>query len=202
MKDYTQYTDEELLQMQQQGESMIMDYLIEKYKPMVRQKARVLYLVGGDQDDLIQEGMIGLFKAVRDYRPEKEASFKTFAQLCVDRQIYHAIQNSNRQKHQPLNYYVSINGEEWEAETKKMFQQSPENIVIANEAASILQDKILKELSKMEHQVLTMYMDGDNYLEIAEKMGKTPKSIDNALQRIRTKVRQCVQRAVEEKEDK
>ncbi|MEE1032639.1 MAG: RNA polymerase sporulation sigma factor SigH [Ruminococcus sp.] len=202
MKDYTQYTDEELLQMQQQGESMIMDYLIEKYKPMVRQKARVLYLVGGDQDDLIQEGMIGLFKAVRDYRPEKEASFKTFAQLCVDRQIYHAIQNSNRQKHQPLNSYVSINGEEWEAETKKMFQQSPENIVIANEAASILQDKILKELSKMEHQVLTMYMDGDNYLEIAEKMGKTPKSIDNALQRIRTKVRQCVQRAVEEKEDK
>ena len=151
---------------------------------------------------MIQEGMIGLFKAVRDYRPEKEASFKTFAQLCVDRQIYHAIQNSNRQKHQPLNYYVSINGEEWEAETKKMFQQSPENIVIANEAASILQDKILKELSKMEHQVLTMYMDGDNYLEIAEKMGKTPKSIDNALQRIRTKVRQCVQRAVEEKEDK
>lgn len=202
MKDYTQYTDEELLQMQQQGESMIMDYLIEKYKPMVRQKARVLYLVGGDQDDLIQEGMIGLFKAVRDYRPEKEASFKTFAQLCVDRQIYHAIQNSNRQKHQPLNSYVSINGEEWEAETKKMFQQSPENIVIANEAALILQDKILKELSKMEHQVLTMYMDGDNYLEIAEKMGKTPKSIDNALQRIRTKVRQCVQRAVEEKEDK
>ena len=202
MKDYTQYTDEELLQMQQQGESMIMDYLIEKYKPMVRQKARVLYLVGGDQDDLIQEGMIGLFKAVRDYRPEKEASFKTFAQLCVDRQIYHAIQNSNRQKHQPLNSYVSINGEEWEAETKKMFQQSPENIVIANEAASILQDKILKELSKMEHQVLTMYMDGDNYLEIAEKMGKTPKSIDNALQRIRTKVRQCVQRAVKEKEDK
>ena len=202
MKDYTQYTDEELLQMQKQGESMIMDYLIEKYKPMVRQKARVHYLVGGDQDDLIQEGMIGLFKAVRDYRPEKEASFKTFAQLCVDRQIYHAIQNSNRQKHQPLNSYVSINGEEWEAETKKMFQQSPENIVIANEAASILQDKILKELSKMEHQVLTMYMDGDNYLEIAEKMGKTPKSIDNALQRIRTKVRQCVQRAVEEKEDK
>lgn len=202
MKDYTQYTDEELLQMQQQGESMVMDYLIEKYKPMVRQKARVLYLVGGDQDDLIQEGMIGLFKAVRDYRPEKEASFKTFAQLCVDRQIYHAIQNSNRQKHQPLNSYVSINGEEWEAEAKKMFQQSPENIVIANEAASILQDNILKELSKMEHQVLTMYMDGDNYLEIAEKMGKTPKSIDNALQRIRTKVRQCVQRAVEEKEDK
>lgn len=199
MKDYAQYTDEELLIMQQQGESMIMDYLIEKYKPMVRQKARVLYLVGGDQDDLIQEGMIGLFKAVRDYRTDKDASFKTFAQLCVDRQIYHAIQNSNRQKHQPLNSYVSINGEEWEAEARKMFQQSPENIVIANEAAILLQDKILKELSKMENQVLEMYMDGDNYLEIAGKMGKSPKSIDNALQRIRTKVRQCVQQEMEER---
>lgn len=199
MKDYAQYTDEELLIMQQQGESRIMDYLIEKYKPMVRQKARVLYLVGGDQDDLIQEGMIGLFKAVRDYRTDKDTSFKTFAQLCVDRQIYHAIQNSNRQKHQPLNSYVSINGEEWEAETRKMFQQSPENIVIANETAILLQDKILEELSKMENQVLAMYMDGDNYLEIAEKMGKSPKSIDNALQRIRTKVRQCVQQEVEER---
>ena len=117
MKNYAQYTDEELLHMQQQGESGIMDYLIEKYKPMVRQKARVLYLVGGDQDDLIQEGMIGLFKAVRDYRADKDTSFKTFAQLCVDRQIYHAIQSSNRQKHQPLNSYVSINGEEWEAKS-------------------------------------------------------------------------------------
>ena len=143
--------------------------------------------------------MIGLFKAVRDYRTDKDASFKTFAQLCVDRQIYHAIQNSNRQKHQPLNSYVSINGEEWEAEARKMFQQSPENIVIANEAAILLQDKILKELSKMENQVLEMYMDGDNYLEIARKMGKSPKSIDNALQRIRTKVRQCVQQEVEER---
>lgn len=199
MKNYAQYTDEELLHMQQQGESGIMDYLIEKYKPMVRQKARVLYLVGGDQDDLIQEGMIGLFKAVRDYRADKDTSFKTFAQLCVDRQIYHAIQSSNRQKHQPLNSYVSINGEEWEAETRKMFQQSPENIVIANETAILLQDKILEELSKMENQVLAMYMDGDNYLEIAEKMGKSPKSIDNALQRIRTKVRQCVQQEVEER---
>ena len=199
MKNYAQYTDEELLHMQQQGESGIMDYLIEKYKPMVRQKARVLYLVGGDQDDLIQEGMIGLFKAVRDYRADKDTSFKTSAQLCVDRQIYHAIQSSNRQKHQPLNSYVSINGEEWEAETRKMFQQSPENIVIANETAILLQDKILEELSKMENQVLAMYMDGDNYLEIAEKMGKSPKSIDNALQRIRTKVRQCVQQEVEER---
>ena len=114
MKDYTQFTDEELIDMLRQGEPDVMDYIIDKYKSMVRKKARVLYLVGGDQDDLIQEGMIGLFKAVRDYRKEKDASFRTFAQLCVDRQLYHAIQSSNRQKHQPLNSYVSINSEEWE----------------------------------------------------------------------------------------
>ena len=136
MKDYTQFTDEELIDMLRQGEPDVMDYIIDKYKSMVRKKARVLYLVGGDQDDLIQEGMIGLFKAVRDYRKEKDASFRTFAQLCVDRQLYHAIQSSNRQKHQPLNSYVSINSEEWEEEVYNIFQQSPENIVIAQENAA------------------------------------------------------------------
>ena len=113
MKDYTQYTDEELLTMRENGEEEITEYLIEKYKPMVRQRVRVLYLVGGDQDDLIQEGMIGLFKAVRDYRKDRDASFHTFAHLCVDRQIYRAIQSYNRQKHQPLNSYVSLSGENW-----------------------------------------------------------------------------------------
>ena len=192
MKDYTQFTDEELIDMLRQGEPDVMDYIIDKYKSMVRKKVRVLYLVGGDQDDLIQEGMIGLFKAVRDYRKEKDASFRTFAQLCVDRQLYHAIQSSNRQKHQPLNSYVSINSEEWEEEVYNIFQQSPENIVIAQENAAHLEKKIRKQLSSFENQVLMMYLDGDNYLQIAEKLGKTPKSIDNALQRIRGKVEDCV----------
>ena len=115
-------TDEELILMYRDGEEEAAGFIMNKYKNLVRKKAGSMYILGADREDLIQEGMIGLFKAVRDYRPEKEASFKTFAQLCVDRQIYHAIQNSNRQKHQPLNSYVSINGEEWEAETKKMFQ--------------------------------------------------------------------------------
>lgn len=192
MKDYTQYTDEELITMLRSGEQEVMDFIIEKYKPMVRQKARVLYLVGGEQDDLIQEGMIGLFKAVRDYRSEKDASFRTFAQICVDRQIYHAIQSSNRQKHQPLNSYVSMNSEEWEDEVYTMFQQSPENIVIAQENALHLENTIRRQLSSFENQVLEMYLDGDNYLMIADKLGKTPKSIDNALQRIRGKVKECV----------
>lgn len=192
MKDYTRYTDEELIAILRGGEQEVMDFIIEKYKPMVRQKARVLYLVGGEQDDLIQEGMIGLFKAVRDYRSEKDASFRTFAQLCVDRQIYHAIQSSNRQKHQPLNSYVSMNSEEWEDEVYTMFQQSPENIVIAQENALHLENTIRRQLSSFENQVLEMYLDGDNYLVIADKLGKTPKSIDNALQRIRGKVKECV----------
>lgn len=192
IKDFARYTDDELIEKLRQGEPEVMDYLIDKYKSMVRQKARVLYLVGGEQDDLIQEGMIGLFKAVRDYHAGKDASFHTFAQLCVDRQMYHAIQSSNRQKHQPLNSYVSMSSEEWENEVRTMLQQSPENIVIAQENAAHLESKIRNQLSKFENQVLDMYLDGDNYLTIADNMGKTPKSIDNALQRIRMKVKECV----------
>lgn len=192
MKDYTQYTDEELLEILEQGDQDVIEYLIEKYKPMVRQKARVLYLVGGDQDDLIQEGMIGLFKAVRDYRGDRETSFRTFAQLCVDRQIYHAIQSSNRQKHQPLNSYISLSDEEGETELSNMFQQSPENIVIAQENAATMESRIRSQLSEFENQVLERYLDGENYLQIAEILEKTPKSIDNALQRIRSKVKECL----------
>ena len=142
MKDYTEYTDEELVDLLRQGETEVMDYLLEKYKFIVRQKARVLYLAGGEADDLIQEGMIGLFKAIRDYRGDKEASFYTFAQLCVDRQMYNAIQSSTRQKHQPLNSYVSMNGEEWESQMGSKTQQSPESIIIAQENAVLMEENI------------------------------------------------------------
>ena len=189
MNKYEQYTDEQLVEILRQGDQNVMDYLIEKYKTMVRQKARVLYLAGGDQDDLIQEGMIGLFKAVQDYREDKDASFRTFAQLCVERQLYRAIQSSNRRKHQPLNGYVSMYGEEWEAETKNMFQQSPESLFIAQENAQLVENAIRKELSEMENQVLILYLRGNNYLEIAEQLDKAPKTIDNAIQRIRRKVK-------------
>ncbi len=189
MNKYEQYTDEQLVEILRRGDQNVMDYLIEKYKTMVRQKARVLYLAGGDQDDLIQEGMIGLFKAIQDYRGDKEASFRTFAQLCVERQLYRAIESSNRRKHQPLNGYVSMYGEEWEVEARTMFQQSPESLLIAQENAQQAEDAIRKELSEMENQVLVLYLNGNNYLEIAEQLDKTPKTIDNAIQRIRRKVK-------------
>ncbi|NCB93561.1 MAG: sigma-70 family RNA polymerase sigma factor [Clostridia bacterium] len=192
MKDYADHTDEELLESLRQGEQEVMDYLLDKYKFMVLQKARMLYLVGGSQDDLIQEGMIGLFNAVRDYRRDRDTSFYTFAQLCVDRQIYKAIKSSNRQKHQPLNSYVSLSSDEWESEYDSISQQSPENIVIAQENAAHLEETIRQQLSEFENQVLGLYLEGNDYLKIAEKLDKTPKSIDNALQRIRSKVRECL----------
>ncbi len=192
MKNYGDHTDEELLEMLDQGDEEIMDYLIEKYKFMVRQKARVLYLVGGEEDDLIQEGMIGLFKAVRDYQKGKEASFQTFARLCVDRQMYHAIQSSNRQKHQPLNTYVSFSSENWETDLGNLRQQSPESIVIDQENAEGMEARIRKQLSKFENSVLEDYLAGYDYLQIGERMNKSPKSIDNALQRIRMKVKEYI----------
>lgn len=189
MKDYTGYTDDQLLELLREGREEVMDYLIDKYKPMVRKKARVLYLMGGDQDDLIQEGMIGLFKAVRDYRKGKEASFSTFAQLCVDRQLYNAVQSSNRQKHRPLNSYVSLNSQESQNELEVFRQPSPENIVIDRENARAMERRIQEQLSDFENLVLEKYLNGENYLQIAESLDRPPKSIDNALQRIRSKVR-------------
>ena len=194
MSHYEQYSDEELIVMLRKGESEVSDYLMEKYKEFVRKKARTMYLMGGETDDLIQEGMIGLFKAIRDYRGDKEASFYTFAQLCVDRQMYNAIQSSTRQKHQPLNSYVSMNGEEWESQMGSKTQQSPESIIIAQENAVMMEENIRKQLSKFENEVLTLYLEGNNYQQIGEAMGKPSKSIDNALQRIKTKVRECLGR--------
>lgn len=189
MINYGKFTDEELLKLQKGGRENVTDYLLDKYKPMVKKKARVLYLMGGEQDDLIQEGMIGLFKAIRDYCPEKDTSFSTFAQLCVDRQLYNAVQSSNRQKHRPLNTYVPLNTEEGEHELRNFRQQSPENIVIARENEAAMEQKIREQLSDFENQVLECYLKGENYLQIAGHLGRPPKSVDNALQRIRSKVR-------------
>lgn len=155
-----------------------------------------MFLIGGDNDDLIQEGMIGLFKAVRDYQPEKEASFQTFARICVDRQIYNAIQNSNRQKHQPLNSYISLSQEDGENEEHlpDMWVENPESIIIDQENVRDLEQEITCTLSPMENQVLDYYLDGNGYTEIAKIMGKTPKSIDNALQRIRGKIKEQLEK--------
>ena len=196
MKQYDKIKDEELIFRFKQGETEILDYLMEKYKNMVRKKARAMVLIGGDNDDLIQEGMIGLFKAVRDYQPEKEASFQTFARICVDRQIYNAIQNSNRQKHQPLNSYISLSQEDGENEEHlpDMWVENPESIIIDQENVRDLEQEITCTLSPMENQVLDYYLDGNGYTEIAKIMGKTPKSIDNALQRIRGKIKEQLEK--------
>ena len=196
MKQYDKIKDEELIFRFKQGETEILDYLMEKYKSMVRKKARAMFLIGGDNDDLIQEGMIGLFKAVRDYQPEKEASFQTFARICVDRQIYNAIQNSNRQKHQPLNSYISLSQEDGENEEHlpDMWVENPESIIIDQENVRDLEQEITCTLSPMENQVLDYYLDGNGYTEIAKIMGKTPKSIDNALQRIRGKIKEQLEK--------
>lgn len=196
MKQYDGIDDEKLIFRFRNGESEILDFLMEKYKHMVKKKARAMFLIGGDNDDLIQEGMIGLFKAVRDYQPDKEASFQTFAKICVDRQIYNAIQSSQRQKHQPLNSYISLSQENSESEEhlQEMWVENPESIIIDQENVRDLEQEITGTLSLMENQVLEYYLDGNGYTEIAEMMGKTPKSIDNALQRIRAKLKEQVQK--------
>lgn len=172
----------------------IMDYMLDKYKPLVRKKANEVFLIGGETDDLIQEGMIGLFKAIRDYDETKEASFFYFAELCITRQLYKAVEASNRKKHAPLNTYISFYSKTEEngyslAETLTADGiGDPEQRVIERENVRIFWENVKKRLSKMEREVLDEYLSGFNYRQIAEKMGKTPKAVDNALQRIRTKI--------------
>ena len=194
MGGYEGYSDEELIAMMKRGEPEIMDYLMEKYKNLVRRKARALYLIGGDGDDLIQEGMIGLFKAVQDYRSDKEVSFYHFAELCVNRQMYTAVEASQRKKHTPLNTYVSLDaGQEKESAYLESGNHpqtlNPETLFISQETVRLLLKQANERLSPMERQVLALYLEGMNYHQIAEHMGKTPKAVDNALQRIRGKIR-------------
>lgn len=194
MEQYSKYSDEELIQRLRAGGTGIADYLIEKYKYLVRRKARAMFLIGGDTDDLIQEGMIGLFKAVRDYHPGKEASFVTFAQMCIDRQIYSAVQSSNRQKHMPLNTYISLSQEDEESPLAQAWVETPEEIIIDRENTRALEDEIKSALSPMENTVLNYYLEGKSYADIGMLMDKNPKSVDNALRRIRTKIRNYLEK--------
>lgn len=192
---YEALSDEQLIEALRGGDKKIMDYILNKYKPLVLGKANAMYLIGGDTDDLIQEGMIGLFKAIRDYRADKDASFFYFAELCVNRQIYSAVEASNRKKHAPLNTYVSLysqNGEEGKplAETLPTSAlDNPEQRMIDQESMKLFWEQVKSRLSTMERAVLDEYLAGLNYRQIAEKMGKSPKSIDNALSRIKAKIR-------------
>ena len=195
MQDYRQFTDEELIVRLREGEVPVTDYIMEKYKNLVRNKAASMYILGADREDLIQEGMIGLFKAVRDYNEDKDCSFASFAQLCISRQLYSALEASNRKKHGPLNTYVSFSLEEQEGQLvfEDFFSRktsSPEEWILEQEKLKELQRRMKERLSSMEQQVLELYLGGNNYIQISEILQKSPKSIDNALQRIRQKIRQ------------
>lgn len=198
MDCYGQFSGEQLIERLRGGETEISDYLMEKYKGLVRKKARAMYLIGGDTDDLIQEGMIGLFKAVQDYRPDREASFQTFASLCIERQLYSAVKNSTRQKHIPLNSYVSLSEEAETGSLEGLWSENPEALIIDRENTGSLEKQISQTLSPMENKVLDYYLEGYSYVQIAELMNKQSKSIDNALQRIRGKIRDYIKKSKNE----
>lgn len=184
MNDYSIYHDEELIRRLHAGEETIADYLLEKYKPFVKSKSRALFLVGGDREDLIQEGMIGLFKAMRDYNSEKNVPFVSFAKLCVERQMYTAIEAAGRLKNMPLNGYISLS-----EEGENLMDGGIEEAVIEKASYQQMYENVQKNLSAMEREVLELYLEGKDYTEIAEILGKTDKSVDNALQRIKSKIR-------------
>jgi RNA polymerase sporulation-specific sigma factor len=197
---YSTMDDEQLiLQIRDDTDSGAVDYIMNKYKDMVRKKAASMYILGADRDDLIQEGMIGLFKAVRDYDPGRDASFSTFADLCVSRQMYSAIKSLSRKKHAPLNSYISIYASREDAEQEAEVSLEdilesdsnliPEQYVIDQENLKALEQNIEKELSDLERQVLDLYITGMSVRNIAKVLGRDEKSTDNAMQRVRTKLK-------------
>lgn len=201
MSKYENLSDEELITLLRDGDEKITDFLIEKYKDLVRKKAGSMFILGADKEDLLQEGMIGLYKAVRDYDSGRDASFYTFADLCVARQIYKAVEAGNRKKHAPLNYYISIYSDEEDSDgNKENFNISllpvsgngPEEELIDKEETEILEQKISEALSDFERQVLNLKVTGMDYTEIARVLGRDEKSTDNALSRIKMKVRKIV----------
>lgn len=197
---YESMTDEELIDSLREGEAPIMDYICNKYKNLVRREAKSMFILGADTEDLIQEGMIGLFKAVRDYDSGRVASFFTFAQLCISRQMYTAVQASKRKKHLPLNTYVSLDSQEDGGEQKGQEQPlvelladrtklNPEELVLDKERVDYLERAMEKELSEFEKQVLDLYRTGMNYSQIARVLGRDEKATDNALSRAKQKIR-------------
>ena len=202
MEDFSCLKDEEIIRLIRENNSDAMDYLLNKYKLDVRINAKSMFLIGGDNDDLIQEGMIGLFKAVRDYDIGRDASFLTFADLCVSRQMYTAVQASQRKKHIPLNTYVSLYSDSTEKADKGEKQLlealedrtelNPEEAFLDKERVAYLEKVIDSELSPFEKQVLDLYMTKMPTAQIAKVLGREEKSTDNALQRLKAKIRKLL----------
>lgn len=199
MGTYEHMTDEQLICKLRDGEKSIIDYIMEKYKNMVRKEANAMYLLGGENDDLIQEGMIGLFKAVQDYHPEQDTSFYSFAKLCITRQMYSAITASKRKKHSPLNSYISLYEKREDdsslIDTMEAGRQSnPEELFVSREYAALLESRLEETLSDLENRVLYLHLLGTDYKTIARLLDKSPKTIDNALQRIKNKTEKILER--------
>lgn len=196
--EYEKMSEEDIVELSQKGETDAMDYLLNKYSNLVKKEVRALYLIGADHEDLIQEGMIGLFKAIRDYKRENDKGFYGFARMCVLRQMYTAVTASSRKKHAPLNSYISfytpiVREDEKTAlimDTLKADEEisNPEDMILGQEKLEQMKKKIQDKLSPMEREVLELYLSGIGYVEIAQKMNKSAKSIDNAIQRIRKKL--------------
>ena len=200
-QNYGHCTDDELIDRLRQGESAIMDYICDKYKNMVRSKAKSMFILGADNEDLIQEGMIGLFKAVRDYDMGRDASFFTFAELCVSRQMYTAVRASKRQKHLPLNTYVPLDssasdddreGGDLSELLSDRVELSPEEQFLDKERVAYLEKQIDKELSDFEKQVMDLYITGMSYAQIARVLERDEKATDNALQRLKVKIKKML----------
>jgi len=192
---YLTMNDDDVCLQAQEGDGEALEYLLDKYKNFVRAKARSYFLVGADHEDIVQEGMIGLYKSIRDYKPDKQSSFRAFAELCVKRQIITAIKTATRQKHVPLNSYVSLNkplyGEESDRTLLDVIEgrvTNPEELFIGQEDMSSIERQIGTELSELEQQVLEAFLDGKSYQEIAVMLNRHVKSIDNALQRVKRKL--------------
>lgn len=194
--DYEDMLDEEVVLLAKDGSLSAQEFLINKYKNFVRAKARSYFLIGADREDIIQEGMIGLYKAIRDFKPDKLSSFRAFAELCITRQIITAIKTATRQKHIPLNSYVSLNKPIYDEESDRTLLDilsgakvsDPEELVINREELSSMESKIGEVLSGLEWEVLKSYLDGRSYQEIACDLDRHAKSIDNALQRVKRKL--------------
>lgn len=193
---YKDLPEENTVNLAKEGDSSAQEYLIKKYKNFVRSKARSYFLIGADKEDIIQEGMIGLFKAIRDFQPDKTASFRSFAEICITRQIITAIKTATRQKHIPLNSYVSLNRPVFDEESDRTLidilagrhNVDPEALIISREEVKNIETKIGEMLSELEWEVLTSYIQGKSYQEIAEDLDRHVKSIDNALQRVKRKL--------------
>ena len=194
--NYEDLADEQVAELSAEGDKDAAEYLLAKYKNLVRARAKQYFMAGADRDDIMQEGMIGLFKAIRDFDPTKQASFRGFAEICIRRQIITAVKTASRRKHTPLNSYISLSMPVYEDESERTLVDmlaerefvDPEEMFLRREKAEAMEAEINQKLSGLEQTVLSLYLGGMNYQEIAVELGRTPKSIDNALQRIKRKL--------------